>query len=109
MHDLMENFHKAEYVYRELMDDSDRLQIMRLLEQSRQPKPQNSVAWTNGKNGIHDTFALNTRTSGNNGHGYQTDLTVNLNPLLGANDNQWYLKRSFPTFSMGKDGVWRMQ
>lgn len=107
MHDLMENFHKAEYVYRELMDDSDRRQMVRLLEQSGQTKAQNSVAWTNSRNGIHYSFALNARSS--DGHGYQTDLTVNLNPLLGAKDDQWYLKRSSPNFSKGKDGVWRMQ
>ncbi|MCM2357550.1 MAG: hypothetical protein NDI77_05330 [Geobacteraceae bacterium] len=109
MHDWMEKFHKSEYVYREMMDDSDRRQIMRLLEQSQQQNPLRTVAWTNGETGIRYTFYLNTRTAGKDGHGYRTDLTVDLNPLLGANDDQWYRKRSYPNFSMGKDGVWRMQ
>lgn len=109
MHDWMERFHKAEYVYREMMDDTDRQQITRLLEQSQQSNPLRTVAWTNGATGVRYTFHLNTRTGGKDGHGYRTDLTVDLNPLLGANDDQWYRKRSYPNFSVGQDGVWRMQ
>jgi len=109
VHDWMEKSHKAEYVYGEMMDDSDRQQIMRLLEQSQQSTPLRTVAWTNRTTGVHYTFHLNTSTVGADGHGYQTDLTVDLNPLLGANDHQWYRKRSYPNFSAGKDGVWRMQ
>lgn len=109
MHDWMANYHKLEYVYREMMDDSDRQQIMRLLEQSRQSNPQNTAEWTNNKTGVHYTFYLNTRTGGKDSEGYRTALTVDLNPLLGANDDQWYRARSYPNFSMGKDGVWRMQ
>lgn len=109
MHDWMEKFHKAEYVYREMMDDSDRRQIMRLLEQSRQPNPRRTVAWTNEETGIHYTFYLNTSIADKDGHGYRTDLTVDLNPLLGAHDDQWYRKRSYPNFVVGKDGVWRMR
>ena len=68
-----------------------------------------TLAWTNGKTGVHYTFYLNTSTVGKDGHGYRTDLTVDLNPLLGANDDQWYRSRSYPNFFMGKDGAWRMQ
>jgi hypothetical protein len=109
MHDWLEKAHKAEYVYREMMDDSDRLQVSRLLEQSQQPNPQSTVVWTNGKTGVHYTFYLNTATSGKDGPGYRTDLTVDLNPLRGLNDDQWYRKRSHPSFYRGKDGVWIMQ
>lgn len=109
MHDWMEKFHQADYVYREMMDDSDRQQIMRLLEQSQQPSPQRTVEWTNSQTGVYYTFHLNTRTDGEDGPGYRTDLTVDLNPLLGANDEQWYRKTSYPNFSIGKDGVWRMR
>ncbi len=114
MHDWREQFHKAEYVYREMMDDSDRQQIMRLLEQSGQPNAQSTVKWTNDKTGVHYTFYLNTSTGGKDSHGnwthgYRTDLTVDLNPLRGLNDDQWYRARSYPNFAVGKDGAWRMQ
>jgi hypothetical protein len=109
VHDWMEGFHRAEYVYREMMDDGDRQQIMGLLEQSQGSNPLRNVAWTNGETGVHYTFHLDTGTSGKDGPGYRTDLTVDLNPLLGANDDQWYRKRSYPNFSVGQDGVWRMR
>ena len=109
MHDWMERFHKAEYVYLELMDDNDRQQVLRLLEQSQRPNSPRTAAWTNARTGVHFTFHLNTATAGKDRHGYQTDLTVDLNPLLGANDDQWYRKRSHPNFSVGQDGVWRMR
>lgn len=109
MHDWMERFHKAEYVYLEVMDDSDRQQVLRLLEQSQQPDSPRTAAWVNARTGVHYTFHLNTATGGKDGHGYRTDLTVDLNPLLGANDDQWYRKRSYPNFAVGQDGVWRMR
>ena len=109
MHDWVEKSHKAEYVYREMMDDSDRQQILRLLEQSQQSNPQSTVAWTNGKTGVHYTFSLNTGTGTKDGPGYRTDLTVDLNPLRGLTGDQWYRRRSHPNFSRGNDGVWRMQ
>ena len=109
MHDWVENAHKAEYAFREMMDDSDRQQIMRLLEQSQQPNPQKSVAWTNSNTNVHYTFSLNTATGSNDSPGYRTDLTVDLNPLRGLNDDQWYRRRSHPNFSRGTDRVWRMQ
>jgi hypothetical protein len=52
MHDWLEKAHKAEYVYREMMDDSDRQQISRLLEQSQLSNPQSTVSWSNGKTGV---------------------------------------------------------
>jgi hypothetical protein len=109
VHDWMVKLHQADYVYQEMMDDSDRQQINRHLEQSDQPNSRRSVEWTNRTTGVHYNFYLNTGTIGNDRHGYRTDLTVDLNPLLGANDDQWYRKRSHPSFSMGKDGVWEMQ
>ncbi len=104
----MEKFHQADYVYREMMDDSDRQQIMRLLEQSQQPNLQRTVGWTNHTTGVY-IFYLNTRTGGEEGPAYRTDLTVDLNPPLGADDDQWYRKTSYPNFSMGEDGVWHMR
>ena len=109
MHDWVENAHKADYVYREMMDDSDRQQILRLLEQSQQSNPQRTVTWTNGRSGVHYTFYLDTGTSSKDSSGFRTALTVDLNPLRGVNDDQWYRKRSYPNFSREKDGVWRMQ
>jgi hypothetical protein len=109
MHDWVENAHKAEYVYREMMDESDRQQILRLLEQSQQSNPQRTVAWTNANTGVRYTFHLNTGTVSKDRSGYRTDLAVDLNPLRGVNDDQWYRRRSHPNFSRGKDGVWRMQ
>ena len=109
VHDWMKSFHKAEYVYREMMDDRDREQVLRLLEQSRQPNALRTAAWTSGKTGVRYTFHLDTGIGGKDGHGYRTDLTVDLNPLLGANDDQWYRRRVHPNFIAGQDGVWRMQ
>jgi hypothetical protein len=109
IHDWMERFHKADYVYNEMMDDSDRRQVMGHLEQSRRSNRQSSVAWTNGTTGVRYAFRLDTRTSGKGGEGYRTQLTVDLNPLLGANDDQWYRKRSYPNFAVGQDGLWRMR
>ena len=109
MHDWMENFHKLEYVYREMMDAGDRQRITRHLEQSAQAHALKTAAWTNGTTGVHYTFTLDTATGNKEGDtGYRTDLIVDLNPLLGANDPQWYRARTYPNFIRGKDGVWRM-
>jgi hypothetical protein len=109
MHGWLAQSHKAEYVYREVMDDSDRQQVLRLLEQSQQPNSQNNAVWTNNKTGVHYTFYLNTAIGDRDNHGYRTDLTVDINPLRGLNDDQYYRRRSYPNFLRGKDGVWRMQ
>lgn len=37
MHDWLKNFHKADYVFAQIMDDSDRNQVFVLLKKIEQP------------------------------------------------------------------------
>ena len=56
MHDWMVYFHKGEYVYREMMNDSDRQRIQQWLEDIWNGASENQLEWTNIETGLRFTF-----------------------------------------------------
>jgi hypothetical protein len=108
MHDWMVHFHKADYVYREMMNDSDHKRIQQWLEKSWAGTHERALQWTNTETGVHYTLFLNTRISGKLGSGWGTILTVDLNPILGLENNEWYLKKSYPNFYRNAEGIWKL-
>ena len=83
MHDWLKKFHQPEYVYDQIMDDSDRQQVHALLKQSEKPGHPRSAEWLNPVTRVKFTLTLNTRTSGKGSSGYRTRLYTDLNPRLG--------------------------
>jgi len=109
VHDWMAHFHKADYVYREMMDDSDHKRIQQWLEEkSLNRAKERKLQWTNPKTGLFYTLYPKSRHGGKSGSGYSTVLTVDLNPFLGLENNQRYLKKSYPYFHRNADGIWKI-
>jgi len=109
MHDWMVHFHKADYVHREMMTDSDHKQIQQWLEKSSGFPHERTLQWTNAETGIHYTLYLNSRFSAKWGSGWSTVLTVDLNPILGLKNHQEYLKKSYPNFYRNAEGMWKLK
>ncbi len=109
MHDWMVHFHKADYVYREMMNDSDYKRIQQWLEKSSDSTHERTLRWTNAETGVHYTLYLNSRFSGKLGSGYSTVLTVDLNPILGLENHQRYLKKSYPNLYRNAGGMWKLK
>lgn len=110
MHDWMVRFHRADYVYQEMMNDSDHKRIQQWLEKSSDfSSNKRTLQWTNAETGVHYTLYLNTRFSGKLGSGWRTILTVDLNPLLRLENNQRYLKKSYPYFYRNAGGIWKLK
>jgi hypothetical protein len=109
MHDWMVHFNKADYVYQEMMNDSDHRRIQQWLEKSNDFTLERTLEWTNAETGLRYTLYLNTRITGKLGSGYSTVLTVDLNPILGLEKNQRYLKKSYPDFYRETEGMWKLK
>jgi len=109
MHDWMVHFHKADYVYREMMNDSDHKRIQQWLEKSWNRSREGTLQSTNAETGVHYSLHLKTGITGKWGSGYSTVLTVNLNPILGLENNQRYLKKSYPSFYRNTEGMWKLK
>jgi hypothetical protein len=109
MHDWIVHFHKADYVYREMMTDADRNRIQQWLEKSHGLFRERTLRWANADTGLRYTLYLNTGIIGEFGSGYRTDLIVDLNPILGLENNQRYLKKSYPNFYRNAEGLWRLK
>jgi hypothetical protein len=109
MHDWMIRFHKADYVYQEMMNDSDHKLIQQWLEKSSHFSNERTLQWTNVETGVRYTLYLNTPFSGKLGSGWGTVLTVDLNPFLRSVNNQRYLKKSYPYFYRNAEGIWKLK
>ena len=83
MHDWQKKFHQPEYVYDQIMDDSDRQQVHALLKHSEKLGHPRSTEWLNPVTRVKFTLTLNTRTGGKDGSDYRTRFNTDLNPRLG--------------------------
>jgi hypothetical protein len=109
MHDWMDQFHKEDYVYRKMMNDSDHKRIEQWLEKSGVfPDEPKMLQWTNAETGVLYTLYLKSPFSWKLGSGWSTVLTVDLNPILGLKNNQRYLKKSFPSLYRNANGIWKL-
>jgi hypothetical protein len=108
MHDWMDHFHKEDYVYRKMMNDSDHKRIEQWLEKSGVFPDELTLQWTNAETGVHYTLYLQSHFSWKLGSGWSTVLTVDLNPILGLRNNERYLKKSFPSFYRNAEGMWKL-
>jgi hypothetical protein len=108
MHDWLKNFHNPEYVFDQIMDDSDRQQVHALLKQSEKPGHPRSAEWLNPVTRVKFTLTLNTRTVGEDSSGYRTRLYTDLNPRLGLERNTRYVKRCSPSFSNKAEKGWHL-
>ena len=110
VHDWMAHFHKADYVYREMMNNSDHKRTQQWLEEkSLNRAKERKIQWTNPETGLHYTLYPKTRHGGKSGSGYSTVLTVDLNPFLGLENNQRYMKKSYPYFYRKAEGMWKLK
>jgi len=109
MHDWVVHFHKADYVYREMMTDADRNRIQQWLGKSHGPSRERTLRWANADTGLSYTLYLNTGIRGEFGSGYRTDLIVDLNPILGLENNQRYLKKNYLNFYRNAEGLWGLK
>lgn len=109
MHDWLKNLHKAEYVFDQIMDDSDRKQVYDLLKRSEKPGHPRSVDWINPDSRVKFTLTLNSRSGGPKGSGYSTRLFTDLNPRLGLERNDTYSKKCYPYFSNDSQTGWRLR
>jgi hypothetical protein len=109
MHDWLKKLHQPEYVFDQVMDDSDRQQVYALLKQSDEPRYPRSAEWLNPVTRVKFTFTLNTRTAGKGSSGYRTRLYTDLNPRLGLERNTNYSKRCSPNFSNNTKTGWHLQ
>lgn len=109
MHDWMVYFHKGEYVYREMMNDSDRQRIQQWLEDIWNGPSETQLEWTNNETGLRFTFTLNSKISAELGQGYSTFIVVDLNPILKLKDNQRYIKKTYFNIYRNAEGIWRLK
>ena len=111
MHDWLHKFHQPEYVYDQIMDDSDRQQVHALLKQSEKPSHPRSAEWLNPVTRVKFALTLNTRTvsKDSSSFGYRTRLYTDLNPRLGLERNKKYVKRCSPNFSNTAEDGWHLQ
>ncbi len=109
MHDWLKKLHQADYVFDQIMDDSDREHVYALLKQSENPGYISSGEWINPLSRVKFTLKLDTRTVGKGGSGYRTRLYTDLNPRLGLERNQSYGKKSNPGFSNDAQKGWQLQ
>jgi hypothetical protein len=109
LHDWMAHFHKADYVYQEMMTDEDRTQLLQWLDRSFEGTSGPSLQWTNSANGLG--FSADRGYSGGEGaqgFSYSITLSVDLNPILGLKNNRRYLQKSFSRFYRIEKGKWKM-
>jgi hypothetical protein len=110
VHDWMVHFHKADYVYREMMNNSDHKRIQQWLEEkSLNRAKEQKLLWTNPETGLHYTLYPKTRHGGKLGSGFSTVLTVDLNLFLRLKNNQRYMKKSYPYFYREAEGIWKLK
>ena len=109
MHDWMDHFQKADYVYREMMTDADRTRLQQWLDRSLEGAAEQTLLWTNPTSGLRYTANLTGQIGGDLGGGLSVDLTVDLNPILGVKNDQRYLKRSYSNFYRNAEGMWKMK
>ena len=110
VHDWMAHFHKADYVYREMMNNSDHKRIQQWLEEKSLNRAKEAkLQWTNPETGLLYTLYPKNRHGGKSGSGYSTVLTVDLNPFLRLENNQRYLKKSYPYFYRKAEGIWKLK
>jgi hypothetical protein len=108
MHGWLKNLHKADYVFDQIMDDSDRKQVYALLKKSEKPGHPRSSEWINPVSKVKFTLALNTRTAGKESSGYRTRLYTDLNPRLGLERNEAYGRKCTPHFSKDAQKGWHL-
>jgi hypothetical protein len=109
MHDWLKKFHQPEYVFDQIMDDSDRQQVYALLKQSEKPGHPRTAEWLNPVTLVKFTLTLNTRTAGKDSSGYRTRLYTDLNPRLSLEKNTKYSKKCSPSFSKNAKNGWHLQ
>jgi len=108
MYTWLKNLHKADYVFDQVMDDSDRKQVYKLLEQREKPGSPRSAEWTNPTSRIKFTLSLETKTGGKTGSGYRTRLHTDLNPRLDLVQDEAYSKNCYPEFSNDAQKSWHL-
>jgi hypothetical protein len=109
MHNWLKNLHKPEYVFDQIMDDSDRQQAYALLKRSEKPGYPHSAEWLNPVTRVKFTLTLNTRTAGKDSFGYRTRLYTDINPRLGLERDAKYGKKCSPSFSNDAKNGWHLQ
>ena len=108
MHEWLKNLHKADYIFDQIMDDSDREQVYALLKKSEKPGHPRSAEWINPVSMVKFALALDTRTSGKERSGYRTRLYTDLNPRLGLERNKAYGRKCYPSFSNNAQEGWHL-
>lgn len=109
LHDWMPRFHKPEFVYREMMTDADRSRLLQWLNRSLDAGGESSQQWTSVSTGLRFSATLDNRVSGELGQGYFVGLTVDLNPILGLQNNPRYLSKTSLGLFRNDQGAWNFR
>jgi hypothetical protein len=98
MHEWIARFYKADYVYREMMDNSDHKRIKEWLEEKHFGRvKERKLRWTNPKTGV--VYTLDLSGPGN-------VLTVDLNPFFHLTNRRRYMAKCYPYFHRNEKGIW---
>ncbi len=106
MYDWLQNLRKPEYVYHQIMDESDRKVLDDFLRQTEIRGHKRSTSWTNPRTRVRFGFALQGVTRSEKGSGYSTVLSVNLNPRLGLTHKTRYGGQCNPRFIADQKRGW---
>ena len=109
MHDWIDNFHKPDYVFFQIMQEFDRQKIHQILRQSAKPGHMRQHSWFNKETRVKFSFSLDTRAGDKQVRSYRTVLMTDLNPRLGLEGNTAYLRKCFPTFIIDGTGHWNLK
>jgi len=98
MHEWIARFYKADYVYREMMDNSDHKRIKEWLEEKHFGRvKERKLRWTNPETGV--VYTLDLSGPGN-------VLIVDLNPFFHLKNRRRYMAKSYPHFYRNEKGIW---
>ena len=95
IHEWLARFFKADYVYREMMDDSDHNRIKEWLEEKHSGRvKERKLQWTNPKTGVAYTLVP------------ENFLIVDLNPFFHIKNRRRYMAKCYPHFHRNEKGIW---
>lgn len=109
LHDWMARFHRAEDVYRTIMTDADRARLVQWLNRSLDGGAESNLQWDSATTGARYAANRGSRVSRESAQGYEVELTVDLNPILGLQNNPRYLRKSSAGFYRDDRRVWSVR
>ncbi len=113
MHDWLKMFHKGEYVYTQIMNDEDRLQLQQFMEQNRERTRKSNLDWTNADNvgfrvRLNSRYANRKKGEGLHDACYSLSFTTDLNSVIDFRYPH-YSKKSHANICRTRSGQWELK